>query len=558
MSITVDGIELEVRTSRLTALFRGPTLIGLTDREGRDLIERDASSGPPAMELWFGSGDIVPLGEGEDARIEAVQISDTVAHVMVEDVEGDACLRLSQDEEGRLVVEPSAQTIRPGLGRVRWNIGGIGGGHKLVAPLYQGCRQELENPLVAGMDAAWPFMWEAQLAILQGSDGGFSVCCHDRRHRPKSLAIGHEADPRTIGLGTDASGPLEDSRAVGSLAWIVDVHQGGWQNAAGVYRDWLREECGADRLARMRPEWVEDIRLTLQWTPCREDILDAVSDIIDPSQVLVHVPGWRCDPYDVNYPTYDASEAGKAFIARANEMGFHVAPHFNYFAVDPNHRMFEKVRDFIVRDISTGKLMGWRWRSGGLPFPQAAGRIRDFRETKTMAYVHAGLSTWRRELVRRTAGALRELKTDSAFVDQTLCTFNGAGGRVEELATWEGMLDLTRELAELDGPPAVCGEGLNELSMRHQSFAQAHLFKSHHQNCEHFEGLDPVPLGDFLYGDLCRTMGYTNLSGEDDATALRLRVHEKLGALPTLVVRDPEQVSEPDPAVQRVLERARG
>jgi hypothetical protein len=557
MSVIVEGIDVEVRTSRLTARFRGPKLVQMLDAQGHKLVARKASGGPPGMELWFASDDTVGLGVGEDSRVTAVSVGDRVAHVMVEDVEGDACLRIAHDEQGRLLLEPSAQTIRTGLGRVQWNLSGIAGGHRLVAPFYQGCRQELEHPLVAGMRAPWPHVWEAALAILQRQQGGFSICCHDHRHRAKSISVGHEADSRTLGLATDAPGPLDDNRAVGSLVWILDVHEGDWKSAASGYRDWLREECGAGKLAGMRPDWVEDIRLTLQWTPCRVAVLKAVARIIDPSEVLIHVPAWRSDAYDVNYPQYLPSDEGKAFIARAVEMGFHVAPHFNYCAVDPNHAMFDRVRDFVVRDISTRKLLGWRWEKGPLPFPQAAGRMEDFRDTKTMAYVHAGLSTWRRELVRGISRSLLRLETDAAFVDQTLCTFNCDNSRTEDLMTWEGMLELTRELAELDGPPAVCGEGLNELSMRHQSFAQAHLFKSHHRNCEHFGDVDPVPLGHFLYGDLCRTMGYTNLSGEEEATALRLRTHEKLGALPTLVVRDPEQIRHPNAAVQKVLARAR-
>ena len=253
-----------------------------------------------------------------------------------------------------------------------------------------------------------------------------------------------------------------------------------------------------------------------------------------------------------------AGEAGAAFIAAAQQLGFRIMPHFNYFAIDPNHPLFSRVRDFAMRDVRTRKLMGWRWKSGVLPFPQGHGRIADFRSTKAMAYLHTGLSLWRRELVRRIGAAAAELRTPALFVDQTLCTFDLDNALVENLTCWDGMVALTRELTELDGPPAVGGEGLNELSMRYQTFAQAHLFKSWHANCANFEQLDPVPVGDFLYGDLCRTMGYANLSGRDEASALRLLVHEKLNALPSLTVREAEEIENPCPAVRRVLDRATG
>jgi hypothetical protein len=90
-----------------------------------------------------------------------------------------------------------------------------------------------------------------------------------------------------------------------------------------------------------------------------------------------------------------------------------------------------------------------------------------------------------------------------------------------------------------------------------QSFAQAHLFDSYHQNCPHFDELDPVPVGRFLYGDLCRTMGYSGLGGDTPESVLRLETHERLGALPSLEVRKPDDVLKPSPAVRRVLDRAK-
>lgn len=58
------------------------------------------------------------------------------------------------------------------------------------------------------------------------------------------------------------------------------------------------------------------------------------------------------------------------------------------------------------------------------------------------------------------------------------CTWNLDNALIEDLTMTEGMVALTQELTELDGPPAVGGEGLNEMNMRYQTFAQAHLFDS--------------------------------------------------------------------------------
>ena len=569
-SITVDGIAIHVATPRLTARFEGPKLIALNDARGKPLVARDPAASPAGLELLFAGGDLQPLGVSRYARISAVAVSATVAHVHVSDTEGDATLRISVDAEGRLVVEPSAYTARQGLAGVRWNVAGIQPGLDLVAPLWQGCRMPLEHPLLATAAAfdqpfswsaayEWPFMWEAALAILQASHGGWSVSAHDARHAPKRLSVGHPDDPRTLGFEAQVHGPLHDSTAAGSLAWLIDTHAGGWEAAAGVYRDWLRDSHDHDHLLALRPDWAGDIRFTLQWCPCDAQILDAVARLMDPRHVLIHVPNWRADRYDENYPEYVPGSQGQAFIAYAVERGFRVLPHFNYFAIDPNHPAFSRLMPYVMRALDTQRLMGWRWVEGEwVAFPQGHTLLRGLRDEKTMAYIHTGASAWRRLLVERIAAAAADLAVPGVFVDQTLCTWNLDNALVETLSSAEGMVALTRELCDLDGVPAVGGEGLNELSAQYQTFAQAHLFKSHHTNTERFEELNPVPLGRFLYGDLCRTMGYAGLGGDTPESALRLEVHEKLGALPSLTIRSAGQLEHPTPAVRRVLDRAIG
>jgi hypothetical protein len=565
MALTVEGNRVEVATPRLRAVFRGTVLTELADGGGRPLLQRRAAAPqPPAgLEVLFADGTPLPLGLSEDAREEVVAVSDNVVHVHVDDVEADACLRISIDEAGRLMLEPSAQSLRRGLGAVRLNLAGIEPGLRLVAPLFQGCRQELDHPLVAGMHCPWPHFWEAGLAILQGAEGGFSVRSLDARPAPKAMLVGHAADGRALGFDTEAAGPWEPSTAVGGLAWTVDVHEGGWEVPARAYREWMREARRLDGLEALRPEWAGEVRLTVQWCPCDGAILEALARVISPGKVLLHVPAWRADPYDENYPEYEASDTGAAFVSEARSRGFRVLPHFNYFAMDPSHPFFRRVRDFVARDVRTRRLMGWRWRGGGRPFPQEPGLLDRMRSDKTMTYIHPGSSTWRRELVRRIAAAARTLELPGVFVDQTLCTFNLEQALVENMTNVEGMLALTRELTELAVPEdgrrlAVAGEGRNEMCMRYETFAQAHLFRSWHTNCGRFEELDPVPFGELLYGDLCRTMGYVGLSGATPESELRMRVHERLGALPSVTVRGAFEIDRPNAAVRRELERATG
>lgn len=552
MSITIkDSLTLEVVTPRLKAVFKGAALVSLTSATGRSLLQ---SAGGAGLGVTVSDAAPTPIGASEFAHVQVVKLGERVAHVYIDDDEGDACLKISVDDQDRLVLEPSAQTIRQGLGAVRLNLAGVAADLKLVAPFFQGCRVDLASPLAVGY-WSWPQMWEAAIVILQGQGEGWSVHCEDRRCLPKGLAVIGES--RTLGLDTQAMGPWSTNAAVGGLAWIIDCHQGDWQAPARQYHAWLREAYSLGRLAALRPSWAGDIRFGVQWCPMNPAILDALEQALPPARVLLHVPGWRADPYDVNYPEYNAAPAGKAFIEQATRRGFRVLPHFNYCAIDPNHPVFPRVLNYTVRDMHNKRLMGWRWKSGTCPpFPQGYGNIARHRDQKVMAYVHGGLSFWRRELTRRIAAAAADVGSCGAFVDQTLCTFNCDNALVENLTTTEGMLALTRDLCELDGRLAIGGEGRNEMNMQYQSFAQAHLYMSWFKNHPNFAELDPVPVCDVLLGDLCRTMGYNAIDGATPESQLRIDVHDKLGAIPSVTISTAAEIAAPNPTVKAMLAKA--
>ena len=556
MAITINRNRIAVRTRRLSADFEGPDLIELRNPQGQ-ILARQGEKRVPALTLGFTSGEKTPLCLTPYHEVNVVKLGERVAHVHIADENGDAYLRLLIDDQDRLVIEPSAHTIRRNLCSVCWALPGIAKELKLVAPFYQGCRQELTHPLVAGEYWDWPHRWEAGFIVLQGKRDGFSVSTYDPLHHPKAVSVGKGESACALAFHTELHGPAHDTVAVGSLQWVIDTHEGDWQVPAGVYREWLRREAGADQLRSRRPEWARGIRLALQWSGNNLEVLDAVGKVIDPAKVLIHQCAWRADPYDVNYPEYSACKEGKVFIDKGRAMGFRVMPHFNYFAIDPNHPAFARLTDFVARQFGSQRLLAWRWKDGTCPAPpQGFGTLANLRDEKLMYYLHTGASAWRRLLTEHIAAAAAEHKLPAVFVDQTFCNWNLDNALVENLSMTGGMMALTRELSELDGPLAVGGEGLNEMTMRYQTFAQAHLFHSFHQNNPHLPELDPVPVGDFLYGDLCKTMAYTNIGGDTPESILRLEVHERLGALPSLIVRKPDELLKPNPAVKRVLERA--
>jgi hypothetical protein len=174
-----------------------------------------------------------------------------------------------------------------------------------------------------------------------------------------------------------------------------------------------------------------------------------------------------------------------------------------------------------------------------------------------MIKVHPGLSMWRSILGRAILEATNDLDIDAAFIDVTLVSHNLHNCFVEAMTPTEGMNKLIHHVAGLGEGLAVGGEGLNEITMQGQSFAQAHLFKSWHDSIGGLERTGGCDLNAFLFGGLCRTIGYSRLSGRDANEELRMRIHVEHGAIPTVTIRSARDILRPNAGVRRMLELAK-
>jgi hypothetical protein len=553
--IRIDGATLLADTKTLTATFERGLLTSLRSKlTGEEFIAK-APQGS-ALQLVYASGETVDVLGNLAAEITLHPLSDSAAQFRLSGWEADGVLTVSEDAAtGDLLVEPSAYSSRAGVLSCRWRLAGIRNGLELVAPFFQGVKLPLGDPLIQGR-WNWPIMWEAGLAILQGSAGGFWLHCRDDRYRYKALNV----EGGELGLETEAYGPLDDSLGSGGLVWRLNVHQGDWSVPAGIYRNWLYEAYGLrDAEARRKP-WLRDLRFALSWFNGDPAILDALAEKLEPAQVLIHFSNWRTDAYDENYPTYEPSAAAREVFAKARSMGFHVMPHCNSVDMDPTHPAYAYLRDFQYRDVRTKRLLGWGYDAdagGVLGVPNSYHSLAGNRRRKVMIKVHPGLAMWRSILAERIHEAVREVGTDTVFIDVTLCSHNLHNCLVEGTTSTEGMNRLIRQIADLGDGLAVGGEGLNEITMQGLSFAQAHLFKSWHASIDGLERTGGCALNDFLFGRLCRTFGYSRLSGANEDEELRMRIHEEHNAIPTVTVRSADEINSPNRAVQRALDLAR-
>jgi hypothetical protein len=357
-------------------------------------------------------------------------------------------------------------------------------------------------------------------------------------------------------LETEAYGPLDSNLAAGGLAWRINVYTGDWQVPAGTYRDWLRRAYGLDKAAR--PDWVKDLRLAISWCPCEAGILDALAKRVDPKRVLLHVPNWRTDGYDENYPNYRASDAGRSFVGKAKSMGFRAMPHCNANDMDPTNPAYAYVRDFQYRDAVSKRVQGWSWiNNSAQPVPESNAARARHRSEKVMVKVHPGLAMWRSILAENVQAAVKDLSLDTVFLDVSMNTWNLINCMVDSMTPTEGMKRLIAHIGSIEGVAAVGGEGRNEIVMQGESFAQVHLFKSSgHANLAGLERTGRTALCEFLFGDWCRSFGYSWLNGDSAESRLRMQLHVDLGAIPTLTIQCAKEIGQPNDGVQGLLKLA--
>jgi hypothetical protein len=558
-SIKIQDNKVFIDTLTLTATITNGFLTSLKSKlTGEEFITGFDESGYTALQIVYRASEVAAVSEKNYGRIGTHQISDQRVEIIFHSWNGDGIITISTDDAtGDLIIEPSAFSSRPEVLACRWNIPGIKHDLQIVAPFFQGVQLKLDDPLIQDSRWIWPYSWEAGLAILQAAKGGLFIHTQDTSYKYKALKIGSKSDPHLLGLDTEAYGPIDNNLSAGGLSWRINVYNGTWQVPAERYRAWLWDAYNLKKEEEMRRDWINDVKLAISWCPGDPGILDVLAKKISPSKVLLHFPDWRTDIYDQNYPTYIASDKGKSFIQKCHKMGFHIMPHFNSIDMDPSNPVYTLIRDFQYRDIETKRLMGWSWVEGKvLGVPESnEGRMHN-RDKNVMIKVHPGLSMWRSILGENIHKASNDLALDCVFIDVTLVTQNLHNCLVESVTSTEGMKKLIGQVGLLGKGLVVGGEGLNEITMQGLSFAQAHLFKSWQDSAEGLERTGSCNLNQFLFGKLCRIIGYSGMSGKDKNEEMRMQIHIEHGGIPTITIDSANEISNPNAAVKHMLELA--
>ncbi len=558
--ITLENGILTVKTATQTAIFSNGALISLKDSEGRSYIENSPEA--EALYLVFRYGEKIGLKNTGFGKVSSRIISDNKAEFFFDAWDGNGVIEITADNEtGDILIEPEVTSARHGVLAARFGVGGIDKRLSLVAPFYQGINMRLDDELLSSRKWHWPMMWEAGLVILNdNSDGcGFWIWTEDNRYRAKSVLTGQGESKAELAFDAEAYGPIDRNLSAGGLCWRINVYKGGWKTPAARYRDWLWKAYNLKKEEEKRFPWTKDIKLGVSWCPSNAEFIDELAKKVEPKKILLHLPHWRVHKYDQNYPDYTPSEDFKRFIEYSVSKGFRCMPHANSVDMDPSMPEYRYLQDYKYREIERGTFMGWGYHNGRvLGVPSSNFALDTNRDKNVMIKVHPGLALWRSILARRIDEALEQLNyiTDTVFIDVTLCSYNLENCLVDNTTSMEGMKRLIAAVESIRGGLAVGGEGLNEITMQNLTFAQAHLFDSHQATRKGLERCGGNDLNDFMFGRLVSTIGYSGLGGGSEDSALRMRIHEEHGAIPTITCSDPEQIKNPNPEFKRIFELA--
>lgn len=339
--------------------------------------------------------------------------------------------------------------------------------YAVLVPAWNGVRLTKNNPLfwdgratrveIGLLDLQLPML------ILEGPDGGFLLYAEDRGHQFKAFDIRHEDSLFRIQVETIPQAPFAEIRDFSTVTWRMLPYTGGWENAAACYRSVLKELYPLEEADARRPAWAKDITLFFLTDIGDRRELEALAARVDPAKVLLHVPGWRKELYDVNWPDLTPRKGFAEDVAFAHKLGFRVQLHCNMNGFQQELPEFAEHAACQSRDKFTGELA----------YADFSDAVRHYK----FAQMNPASSGWRKHLIDRIVAAVRETGADAVHLDESLFARNDRNGLIDGLTSQQGNVLLHKEL--LDALPAgiaLGGESITECNAQYATFLQSHVY----------------------------------------------------------------------------------
>lgn len=457
------------------------------------------------------------------------------------------------DDTGDLIIQQSGQSSEYGLYGAQWGISSIPDDLvNVIVPYNSGYAFDMKSPdFERYLD--WPTYWEAGMVLLQMKNGGFLIWADDPKMHFKRLSLIHTKKKFHLGFQTHNFAPFEECNSINTMEWHITPYKGDWRVGAGIYKKWMEKNYDLTLLDKQKPSWVKDMKFVVIMD-IDTKVLDDLAKWVVPAHTLLNVWTWRVHGVDDFFPDYTPVKEFKSFVEYAHKLGYKVMPLVNYFGCDTKHPLYEKFKQFQLCDPFNKQLQGWVF-----------GHDWKVNNDFYWIYVHPGSREWRKLLISNIKKAYDECKFDAIYLDQTLLVYNHAYGFVDGVNAIEGNMLLQKELMKAMPGIAISGEGLNEITIPYESFAQRHAFDAV-DNINKKWDEDFVksthPISSFLFLPYNTMYGYLLMSDPSSGNYYYAckRSYENYGIIPTISILTSQQLKErlkyPDGELKMFLEEA--
>ena len=358
----------------------------------------------------------------------------------------------------------------------------------------------------------YPERWEAQLAILQGGDGGFFVRSTDTTFRFKEAYYVRSAEHFGISFQTDNPAPFRDKNEITSVEWRLNTYRGDWQVPAEIYRDWMETTFQP----KQPPAWVKELELVIYapYQPLDLSILPRLAEHVNPSTTLLYVIGWY-DPTQGLEPDYPPDPEWGDFLEAAHGYGFRVMPRITFHGCSPYSPLYPEFEKYQFRHPITGRKGGFQLDNPTYDYPTA--------------FINPASKKFRKYVVEQMKTLYEIYPIDALHLDINTSVTNDANGLIDGLTAAEGNVLLHQEFAEAMPGIVLGGENVHEVTFFNTNLAQRW---SYHNK-------QPHPISSFLFSTWTIPYGHhvPNPDGEPERYQQFQEAYVVWGVLPTIRIR---------------------
>ena len=487
--------------------------------------------------FWNINSDSEAVFDGSQAKISHVWGGASVDTVV------------TANADGALTVVQRAKSSN-GISGVSFGLS-IPNKYDIILPIWGGVRLTAEQPDIdlKFTRLTYPDLWQAQMFLIQGANGGLLVYAEDNATQFKALGVLNDDFNFYLTVETIPQAPFDQYGEFETVSWRMIPYKGDWNAGAMLYREFANKTFDLDIIQNQKPGWASGIRFVFLTDIEEPESLDELAKYIDPSKTLLIVPGFRKLEYDTAYPDYTPKEVMKGKIDYAKSLGYHVGLHFNMLgAAFDSPEYISVLKDYHSLDAFTGEPVNVNYTA--------------YNKEYSFAHINPAAKAWRDIMVKATVGVVRELGVDAIHFDESLLCHNDGRGLVDGMTSLQGNVEFQKDLAQALPGVAFSGEGVNEMNMRYASWLQVHVYglNSNTQTWDNAYFDQICPLTTMIFDDYVSLYHYPAMpvaTRQDYYMAWHRAGSYRTGHMPTIMRQTLRQLRDPNEALRTVLKEAR-